>query len=118
MAAFVEAAPAASQHMQALERANAARLAGAGVKKDVREGRLTVRAALYMDTAGSLTVLDLLMSQRRWGRTRALKVLSATGGGVFGVASAIPEQKRVRDLTERQRHALARATGAVSPPTG
>lgn len=118
MAAFVEAAPDAPQYMTALARANRARLAAAEIKREVREGRTSVRAALYDDRSGSVTVLELLMQQRRWGRTRAVKALSRLDSFMPGGPCRVPENKRVSELTDRQRTAIARMTAAASPPTG
>ena len=48
---------------------------------------------------------ELLMSQKRWGRERCRRLL---------LSSAIPENKQVGTLTERQRVALAAMLSA--PP--
>ncbi|MBA2505885.1 MAG: hypothetical protein H0V29_08060 [Thermoleophilaceae bacterium] len=45
-----------------------------------------------------MSILELLMSQRRWGRTRSRRILLGLG---------IPENKRIGTLTDRQRAALA-----------
>jgi hypothetical protein len=45
-----------------------------------------------------MAVMDLLMSQHRWGRTRCRKFLAAV---------PIPETKALGALTDRQRRALA-----------
>ena len=45
-----------------------------------------------------MEVADLLMSQRRWGRTRCRKFLSAI---------PLAENKTIGSMTERQRRALA-----------
>ena len=65
------------QYMQALQRANEVRLARAGLKRRVASGELTVAEVLlgtYWE-AESMTISDLLMSQRRWGHTRCRKLL-------------------------------------------
>ena len=71
-------APAAMpQHMQALEHANRVRLARASLKRSVAAG--TVDAAEIVRDCPweveSMTIGELLRSQRRWGRTRARKFL-------------------------------------------
>ena len=45
-----------------------------------------------------MTVSELLMSQRRWGRTRCRKYLTAV---------PLSETKTVGSMTDRQRYALA-----------
>ena len=48
--------------------------------------------------AHSMSISDLLMSQKRWGRARCRRLLLSIG---------VPENKQVGTLTERQRLALA-----------
>lgn len=93
-------APEKPQHLTALEHANEVRLAAARLKRDLAAGRVTVRQALRDPRAGCLTTLDLLMAQHRWGRQRAVRVLTP---------NLIPELKRIRDLTDRQVEILADA---------
>jgi len=58
--------------------------------------------------AMSMSVCDLLMSQRRWGTTRCRKFLAR---------NQIVETKPIGKLTERQRLVLARALQErVEPP--
>ncbi|GAC1441283.1 MAG: hypothetical protein NVSMB51_21380 [Solirubrobacteraceae bacterium] len=98
------------QHMRALQRANEVRLARAGLKRAVAQGE--VRAAeVILDCpwqAETMTVGDLLTSQRRWGRTRCRKFLSAI---------PLSETKAIGTLTERQRRALANALNSIAGPT-
>jgi hypothetical protein len=92
----------APQHMQALARANRVRLARAELKRSVGRGDADV-AAVIEDSpweAESMTLAELLTSQRRWGRTRARKLLQTL---------ALSENKRVGTLTPRQRALLASA---------
>lgn len=88
------------QHMKALAHANEVRFAAARLKRDVKAGRLTIPEALNDPRAQCLEVMDLLISQPRWGRHRVLTVLTPR---------FISETKRVRDLTDRQRDVLADA---------
>lgn len=94
-------APAAMpQHMQALAHANRVRLARASLKRAVAAGQVGA-AEIVRDCpweAESMTVGELLRSQRRWGRTRARKFL-------FSVA--LNENRELGRLTERQRALLA-----------
>lgn len=90
----------APQHMRALARANEVRLARAELKRRIGQGQVTV-ADVVLDApweAESMTVSDLLMSQRRWGTTRCRKLLQAV---------PMSENKTVGSMTERQRRALA-----------
>jgi hypothetical protein len=48
--------------------------------------------------AESMTVSDLLTSQKRWGNTRCRKFLQC---------ALIPENKTIGSMTDRQRRALA-----------
>ncbi len=88
------------QHMRALERANEVRLARADLKRRVADGGL--RAADVILTSPweteSMAVADLLMSQRRWGRTRARRFLAGI---------PMSESKTIGTMTDRQRLRLA-----------
>ena len=90
----------APQHMQALARANRVRLARAELKRSIARGDVDV-ADVVRDCpweTESMTLAELLTSQRRWGRTRARKFL---------VGLALNENKRLGTLTSRQRTLLA-----------
>lgn len=99
---------AAPQHLVALQRANEVRLARAELKRRIGAGEITVGDVVLSTPweAASMTVADLLMSQKRWGRTRCKKFLSAI---------PLTETKTVGSLTERQRHAVAQALGGLVP---
>jgi hypothetical protein len=91
--------------MQALARANRVRLARAELKRSIGRGEVDV-AEVIRDTpweTESMTLAELLTSQRRWGRTRARKLLQTL---------ALSENKRIGTLTPRQRALL---TSALSP---
>ena len=90
----------APQHLKALERANRVRLARAELKRRVARGELTAAEVVLTCPweAESMTVADLLMAQRRWGRTRARTFLSAV---------QLPETKQLGTMTHRQRVTLA-----------
>lgn len=96
--ATIAAAP--QQHMQALELANRVRLARATLKRRVGTGDLTAAEVIVTCPweAESMPIMDLLMSQRRWGRTRCRKFLTSI---------RMSETKTVGSLTERQRRTLA-----------
>lgn len=94
------AAMPAPQHMQALARANRVRLARAELKRSIARGDVDA-ADVVRDCpweTESMTLAELLTSQRRWGRTRARKFL---------VGLALNENKRLGTLTTRQRSLLA-----------
>jgi hypothetical protein len=59
--------------------------------------------------AHSMSISDLLMSQKRWGRTRCRRLLVSLG---------VPENKQVGTLTERQRLALASMLAAKGVDVG
>ena len=87
------------QHMEALAHANRVRLARAALKRSVAAG--DVDAAEVVRTcpweAETMTVGELLRSQRRWGRTRARKFLFSL---------ALNENREIGRLTQRQRRML------------
>ncbi len=92
----------APQHMQALERANRVRLARAELKRTIARGEIeaaeVVRECPW--ETESMSLAELLTSQRRWGRTRARKFL---------LTLSLNENKRLGSLTSRQRLLLATA---------
>jgi hypothetical protein len=90
----------APQHMQALQRANKVRLARAELKRRIAAGEVSASQVILECPweADSMTVADLLMSQRRWGHTRCRNFL---------VGVPMSETKTVGSMTQRQRHALS-----------
>jgi hypothetical protein len=94
-----------SQCMQALARANEVRLARAALKRDVAAGRLSVTEVVVESPweAQSMSLSELLCSQRRWGRARSRKLLASTG---------LSEAKRLGTLTARQQRILVGALEA------
>jgi len=86
--------------MRALERANMVRLARAELKRAIARGDKDA-AEVVRDCpweTESMTISELLTSQRRWGRTRARKFL---------IPLALNENKQLGTLTARQRRLLA-----------
>jgi hypothetical protein len=94
--------------MQALQRANQVRLARAELKRQIANGELSaadvVRAA--PSEVETMVVAELLMSQRRWGHTRARRFLA-------GIPMA--ETKTIGSMTLRQRDTLATMLAASAP---
>jgi hypothetical protein len=99
------------QHLRALEYANRVRLARARMKRRIAAGELSATDVVLSCPwqAHSMSISDLLMSQKRWGRTRCRRLLVSLG---------VPENKQVGTLTERQRLALAAVLTAKNAPTG
>jgi hypothetical protein len=88
------------QHMQALEHANEIRLARAELKRRVKAGTASVPEVFRANPGEveTMTVSELLRSQKRWGRTRARKFLTPF---------SINENRTIGKLTDRQRNELA-----------
>ena len=99
------------QHLQALEYANRVRLARARMKRRIAAGELSAAEVILSCPwqAHSMSISDLLMSQKRWGRARCKRLLVALG---------VPENTQVGTLTERQRLALAAMLSAKNAPVG
>lgn len=90
------------QHMRALERANQVRLNRAELKREVGRGDRSAADVVRKgpDETTTMTIAELLTSQRRWGRTRARKFL---------IGLSLGENKALGTLTPRQRRLLASA---------
>jgi hypothetical protein len=90
------------QCMEALARANQVRLARAELKRAIGAGRRGVTEIVLECPweAESMSLIELLGAQRRWGRARSRKLLTSLG---------LTEMKRLGTLTERQRGILVRA---------
>ena len=94
-----------TQCMEALARANQVRLARAALKREISAGHRSVTQVIAESPweADSMSLSELLCSQRRWGRARSRKLLSS---------AALNEGKKVGTLTERQRRILVHALEA------
>jgi hypothetical protein len=86
--------------MEALAHANRVRLARASLKRAILAGHVDVVKVVQTCPweVATMTIGELLRSQRRWGRARARKFLSSV---------ALNENREVGRLTERQRAVLA-----------
>jgi hypothetical protein len=95
----------APQCLTALDRANDVRLARAQLKRRIRAGGLAVAEVLLTSPwqTRTMSVGELLMSQRGWGGVRARRLL---------LSLAVPENKQIGTLTERQRLAIAAVLAA------
>lgn len=98
---------AGQQHLQALKHANRVRLARAELKRQVAADKLSAAEVVLSCPweVRSMSISELLMSQKRWGRTRCRRALTPIG---------VPENKPVGTLTERQRRALAGTLAEMS----
>src|SRR5262249_20178433 len=81
------------------------RLARAALKRDISAGRRHVTEVILDSPweAESMSLSELLCSQRRWGRARSRKLLAS---------AALSEGKRLGTLTARPRRILAGALEA------
>src|SRR5579862_1836388 len=88
------------QHMRALARANEVRLARAELKRRVMDGETTAADVILACPweAETMAVAELLMSQHRWGHTRARRFLATV---------PMSETKTIGSMTARQRESLA-----------
>jgi hypothetical protein len=88
------------QRLRALERANRVRLARADLKRRIAKGTASAADVILDPPAEAVNwaIGELLLSQRRWGNTRARKFLAR---------NQIMETKALGRLTDRQRRLLA-----------
>jgi hypothetical protein len=94
--------------MRALERANLVRLARAELKRAIARGDRDPSQVVEecpWETE-SMTIAELLTSQRRWGQTRARKFL---------LPLSLNENKQLGTLTSRQRRLLATELASRAP---
>ncbi|MGH2850161.1 MAG: hypothetical protein ACRDLP_06045 [Solirubrobacteraceae bacterium] len=96
------------QHLRALQRANEVRLARAELKRRVMDGDVSAAEVILSSPweVESMAVSELLMSQHRWGHTRARRFLATI---------PMTETKTIGSLTERQRQSLADLLAAQAP---
>jgi hypothetical protein len=90
----------ARQRLLALERANHVRLTRATLKRRLRAGEVAAADAILRGSrdTDTMTVAELLVSQRGWGPTRSAKMLRS---------ASLSERRTLGSLTERQRVMLA-----------
>jgi hypothetical protein len=95
----------APQCLTALDRANDVRLARAQLKRRIRAGGLAVAEVVLTSPwqTRTMSVGELLTSQRGWGQVRTRRLL---------LSLAVPENKQIGTLTERQRLAIAAVLAA------
>jgi hypothetical protein len=93
--------------MRALARANEVRLARADLKRRVMDGEMTAADVIMTCPweVETMAVAELLMSQHRWGHTRARRFLATV---------PLTETKPIGSMTLRQRQTLAAMLDAQS----
>jgi hypothetical protein len=90
----------AEQHLLALKHANYIRTARAELKRQLRAGQVKAAQVILRGSrdTDTMTVTELLSSQRGWGPARSKKIL---------LSVSLSERKTLGSLTERQRLTLA-----------
>lgn len=90
------------QQEEALAKATAVRMERREIKDGIKLGTVQCSAIAMnpIDSTKRMTLLQLLMSQDRWGRTRSLRFLSPLG---------LNAGKTLESLTTRQRDLLVNA---------
>jgi len=104
------ASAGSQQHLRALARANSVRLARAELKRQIASSEIPASQVILECPweAASMSISDLLMCQRRWGRARCRRLLISLG---------VPENKQIGTLTDRQRGALSAMLSAQGRPS-
>lgn len=87
-----------AQVMRSLDKAQKAKAGMMQVKQAIAKG-MPIEQALEMDTAGPITLYNLLKAKPRWGRGKVLQFIKRL---------RISESRRVRDLTVREKAEIAR----------
>lgn len=88
------------QRMSALKKANHVRSAASRAKQQMRVGAMSIAGGVADPHCGAMTVWQLMLCQRGWGASKAGRLLSRSG---------ISPNRRVSDLTSRQRELLVAA---------
>jgi hypothetical protein len=93
------------QRRLALARANHVRIARATLKRRLRTGEVAAAETILCSSrdTDTMTVTELLLSQRGWGPKRSSIILRSV---------SLSESKTLGSLTERQRLALAEVLGS------
>jgi hypothetical protein len=86
------------------------RLARAELKRQIASSEIPASQVILECPweAASMSISDLLMCQRRWGRARCRRLLISLG---------VPENKQIGTLTDRQRGALSAMLSASGRPS-
>ena len=88
------------QAMHALELANRVRAYRADLKRRIADGEVEAAAVVLIcpRKAAGMTIAELLLAQRSWGRVRCVRFLRSL---------SLREDKTVGSMTERQRRSVA-----------
>lgn len=105
-----------AQCAAALSTANEVRLGNSALRREVRAGSLSIDAALDDPRARALTIYELLLAQRWWGRTRVERVLRPRRDGLAG--RDIWPFRRVGDLTEHEKELVRERVSRVAAGDG
>ncbi len=94
------------QRLVALERANHIRSTRATLKRRLRAGELAAADAILRNSrdTDTMSLAELLRSQRGWGPTRSAKMLRSV---------SLSEKKTLGSLTQRQRVMLAAVLSSI-----
>lgn len=90
------------QHMQALAHANHIRSARGTLRQQIAAGSVNICDVIHdpPPEAENMTIFDLLRAQHGWATSRTVAFL-------YGIPPApLAENRRVADLSDRQRNAL------------
>lgn len=89
------------QQSEALDKANLHRKLRKALKADIKNRRATAKAYILAppEFCLTMTVYDLLMAKRGWGKDRVTKLLRTCG---------VSTTKEIGALTDRQRNELLR----------
>lgn len=91
-----------SQPHEALQIANRVRMDGAAVRHEITAGVLSIADALEDPRAAFMPIGRVLCAQVQWGPTRAHRLLTRMNPPIW-------PNRRVRELTVRQRRAIVEA---------
>lgn len=91
-----------------LARATEVRIARSRVRHKLKAGEMTIMQAIEEPCCQTATLYSLLKAQKLWGEAKAMKLLTRMAN-TFN--APIGTTRKVEDLTDRQRKALAAALG-------
>lgn len=99
------------QRESALKKANRVRLGQAVIRREIASGKRSAAVTVLEDDPliEAMRVLYVLTAQPRWGTTRARKVLMVAFAGRRNRPPHVVEDKRLRELTDRERRLLSAA---------
>jgi hypothetical protein len=101
--------PDSVQRLQALQHANKVRAVRAAVKREIATGGTSAAQAILSGPSEiqSMAIIDLLMSQRGWGRARCRWLL---------LAIPLSENKTIGSMTDRQQRLVLAMLRAANEP--